>query len=193
MKRWWPWRRDGRWQVAVRGRAGRDQSFSSAPRMSAVRSATMWRASSRISALPPPATIRRVLTRRRSGCAATLRTACTTSTRWLDHHRRAAGSGRQLLLFHNGHGSALPLVQAYENDPSFYELATKLGEPDFTTLAQRRDLTAQALELSIKESQPCLVGDQAHLCAVSQRCPGRGGPLWFPSVAPGCGRSRSSV
>jgi len=69
--------------------------------------------------------------------------------------------GDNFAYFYTDMGLPFPLWQAYENDPAFYELATKLENRDFTTLEERRDLTAQALELSFKESHRVWLWDQA--------------------------------
>ena len=66
-------------------------------------------------------------------------------------------------FFYTDMGIPWPLWQAYENDPVFYELAEKLDQGNYTTLEERKDMAAQAIELSILESQRIFLYDQGSI------------------------------
>jgi peptide/nickel transport system substrate-binding protein len=76
--------------------------------------------------------------------------------------------GGNFAFFYTDMGLAQPLWQAYENDPEFYDLAQRLDNNDFTTVEQRRDMMARALELSMQESQRIFVVDRAPVFPMRQ-------------------------
>jgi peptide/nickel transport system substrate-binding protein len=55
-------------------------------------------------------------------------------------------------FFYTDQQYPIPLFQAYVNDPEFYDIAQKLWVKDFTTLAQRDEMMARALELAMYDS-----------------------------------------
>jgi peptide/nickel transport system substrate-binding protein len=55
-------------------------------------------------------------------------------------------------FFYTNRGLAFPLWQAYKPSTEFDEVADRLGMRDFTTVQQRTDLFAKALELAMKDS-----------------------------------------
>ena len=71
--------------------------------------------------------------------------------------------GDNFSFFYTDMGIPWPLFQNYENDPEFYDLAQKLENRAYTTLEERRELTARAMELSLKESQRIWLWDQASI------------------------------
>jgi len=54
-----------------------------------------------------------------------------------------------------------PLWKAYKNTPEFYDLAMRLANNDFTTIAQRNEMMAQALEWSLQDSVRLWLVDRA--------------------------------
>jgi peptide/nickel transport system substrate-binding protein len=58
-------------------------------------------------------------------------------------------------------GLPSPLWGAYENDPAFYEVAERLDNNDFSTLEERRELFAEALELSMRDANKVWVTHRA--------------------------------
>ena len=55
-------------------------------------------------------------------------------------------------FFYTPRGLSFPLWQAYTPGAEFDEIADRLGRRDFATLAERRELFARALELSMQDS-----------------------------------------
>ncbi|NPA07064.1 MAG: ABC transporter substrate-binding protein [Chloroflexi bacterium] len=55
-------------------------------------------------------------------------------------------------LYYTPRGRPFPLWQAYRPDEDFAEVAYRLAEQDFTTLEERRELFAQALEAAMRDS-----------------------------------------
>lgn len=62
--------------------------------------------------------------------------------------------------FYTPRGSGSPLWQAYKPSPEFDEVAGKLWTASYTTLEERRELMAKALELSMKDSVRVWVANQ---------------------------------
>lgn len=60
--------------------------------------------------------------------------------------------GGNFAYFYTDLGLPSPLWLAYENDPAYYEVADRLDNNDFTSLEERRELMAQALELAFLDS-----------------------------------------
>lgn len=56
-------------------------------------------------------------------------------------------------FFYTPEGYPVPPWQAYTPSPEFYEVATKLNNSDFGTMEERRELMAQALDMSLLDSQ----------------------------------------
>ncbi|MCL4868997.1 MAG: ABC transporter substrate-binding protein [Anaerolineae bacterium] len=71
--------------------------------------------------------------------------------------------GGNFAFFYTDQGLASPLWQAYENDPEFYDLATRLDNNDFTTLEERRELIARAAELAMQDSMRIWLIDRASI------------------------------
>jgi peptide/nickel transport system substrate-binding protein len=55
-------------------------------------------------------------------------------------------------FFYTDTGLASPLWQAYVNDPDFYDLAQALDNNEFTTMEERREMMAQAMEWALEDS-----------------------------------------
>jgi peptide/nickel transport system substrate-binding protein len=55
-------------------------------------------------------------------------------------------------FFYTTRGLPFPLWQAYTPDPEFDEICDRLGRRDFTTLEERAELFARAVELALKDS-----------------------------------------
>ncbi len=55
-------------------------------------------------------------------------------------------------FFYTDMGLSVPLWQAYQNTPAFYELARKLNAKEFATLTERRAMMAQALDWALEDS-----------------------------------------
>jgi peptide/nickel transport system substrate-binding protein len=68
--------------------------------------------------------------------------------------------GSNFSFFYTNLGLGRPLWQAYVNTPEFYEVATKLLENDFANLDERRELFAQAFELSMQDSNRIWIADR---------------------------------
>jgi peptide/nickel transport system substrate-binding protein len=68
--------------------------------------------------------------------------------------------GGNFQFYYTPKGLGVPLWQAYKPSPEFDALADKLASNDFSTLAERRDLFAQALELAMKDSVRVWLVDQ---------------------------------
>jgi peptide/nickel transport system substrate-binding protein len=66
-------------------------------------------------------------------------------------------------FFYTDMGLPFPLWQNYTNDPEFYELAERLDNRDFTTLEERREMMARALELSFEDSVRIWLADRASI------------------------------
>lgn len=62
--------------------------------------------------------------------------------------------------FYTDMGLPFPLWQAYDPDPEFYEIAEILDASRFSTLEERRELAARALELSMQDSVRVWLYDQ---------------------------------
>jgi peptide/nickel transport system substrate-binding protein len=60
--------------------------------------------------------------------------------------------GYAFAYFFTDTGRAEPLWQNYVNEPEFYDIAVRLDNNDFSTLEERRELFARALELSMEDS-----------------------------------------
>ena len=71
--------------------------------------------------------------------------------------------GDNFSFFYTNMAIPWPLFQGYVNDPEFYELAQMLENRDYSDLEQRRELTARAMELCLKESQRIWLWDQASI------------------------------
>lgn len=63
-------------------------------------------------------------------------------------------------FFYTPRGLSFPLWQAYTPDEEFDGIADRLARRDFTTLDERKELFAQALELSMKDSVRIWVANQ---------------------------------
>jgi peptide/nickel transport system substrate-binding protein len=68
--------------------------------------------------------------------------------------------GGNFQFYYTPKGLGQPLWQAYKPSPEFDAIADKLASNDFSTLAERRDLFAQALELAMKDSVRVWLVDQ---------------------------------
>ncbi len=66
-------------------------------------------------------------------------------------------------FFYTDMGLSFPLWQAYENDPAFYELAARLEQSDYSTIEERHEMLAQALEMSMKDSTRVWLVDAASI------------------------------
>jgi peptide/nickel transport system substrate-binding protein len=64
-------------------------------------------------------------------------------------------------FFYTPRGLGFPLWQAYTPDPEFDALTQRLDTSDFTTLEERRELMAQAMELAFKDSVRVWISDRA--------------------------------
>ncbi|MGC9359864.1 MAG: ABC transporter substrate-binding protein, partial [Anaerolineae bacterium] len=71
--------------------------------------------------------------------------------------------GDNFAFFYTDMGIPWPLWQAYENTPEFYELSERLLNRDYTTLDERRDMMAEALEMSMKDSTRIWLCDRASI------------------------------
>lgn len=69
-------------------------------------------------------------------------------------------------FFYTKRGLPYPLWQAYKPAPAFDEIAKKLAQRDFTTMQQREDMMAKALELSLEDSARIWVANEAPVFAV---------------------------
>ncbi len=63
-------------------------------------------------------------------------------------------------FFYTDRGLAVPLWQAYDPDPEFDRVTERLSNREFTTLEERRELFAQAMELGLKDSIRVWTHDQ---------------------------------
>ncbi len=63
-------------------------------------------------------------------------------------------------FFYTDLGLATPLWQAYDPTEEFYDLADRLDRNVFSTMDERRDMMAQALELAMEDSQRVWLVDQ---------------------------------
>lgn len=64
-------------------------------------------------------------------------------------------------FFYTDMGLGVPLWQAYENDPEFYDIADRLDRSDFATAEERSELMARALELCMEDSHRIWLADRA--------------------------------
>jgi peptide/nickel transport system substrate-binding protein len=69
--------------------------------------------------------------------------------------------GDNFAFFYTDMGLPFPLWQNYTNEPEFYELAERLQNRDFSTLEERFDMMARALELSFEDSARVWLSDRA--------------------------------
>jgi peptide/nickel transport system substrate-binding protein len=60
--------------------------------------------------------------------------------------------GGNFAYFYTDMGLPSPLWLGYQNDPAFYDVAQRLDTNDFRTLDERRELLAEAIELSLQDS-----------------------------------------
>jgi peptide/nickel transport system substrate-binding protein len=67
--------------------------------------------------------------------------------------------GSNFAFYYTDMGIPYPLWMAYENTPEFYEVAGKLNINDFTSLAEREALFAEALPLSLEDSARIFLTD----------------------------------
>ena len=63
-------------------------------------------------------------------------------------------------FFYTNTGLGVPLWQAYENDPEFYDLAIALDNSDFSSAEERRDMMARAMELALADSYRVWLNDR---------------------------------
>lgn len=77
----------------------------------------------------------------------------------------ARDQGDNFAFFYTNMGLPYPLWQAYVNTPEFYELANKLNVNDFTSLAEREALFAEALPLSLEDSSRIFLTDNSGFSA----------------------------
>lgn len=68
--------------------------------------------------------------------------------------------GGNFAFFHTNMGYGVPLWQAYENSPEFYEVAKKLAYNDFADMEERGELFRKAIDLVMKEAQRVWIADQ---------------------------------
>lgn len=68
--------------------------------------------------------------------------------------------GDNFSYFFTPRGRSSPLWQAYKPEPEYDEVAKKLSFGNFSNLAERRDLFAKALELSMKDSVRIFYADK---------------------------------
>ena len=68
--------------------------------------------------------------------------------------------GANFLFYYTADGLGQPLWQAYTPTADFYDLSQKLNNNTFSTLAERRDLFAEALRLSLQDSVRVWLVDQ---------------------------------
>jgi len=61
-------------------------------------------------------------------------------------------AGGNFSFFYTQDGLPFPLWQAYTPTDEFYEVASKLYNSDFSTMAERREMMAQALEMALEDS-----------------------------------------
>lgn len=71
--------------------------------------------------------------------------------------------GDNFAFFYTDMGLPFPLWQNYTNDPEFYELAERLENRDFTTIEERREMMARALELALEDSVRIWLVDRASI------------------------------
>lgn len=76
--------------------------------------------------------------------------------------------GTNFPYFYTDMGLASPLWQAYENSPEFYELCRRLDNNDFSTLEERAEMLAQAMELALKDSTRVWLVDRASFSPVQK-------------------------
>jgi peptide/nickel transport system substrate-binding protein len=69
-------------------------------------------------------------------------------------------SAADFSFFYTPRDYPIPLWQAYNPDPAFDAVALKLRNNDFTTMEERKDLFAQALPMSLKDSVRIWLVDQ---------------------------------
>jgi peptide/nickel transport system substrate-binding protein len=62
-------------------------------------------------------------------------------------------------FFYTPDGLPFPPWQAYSPSDEFYEVATKLNNSDFSTMEERRELMAQALDMAMLDSQRIFLKD----------------------------------
>ncbi len=74
--------------------------------------------------------------------------------------------GVNFAYFYTDMGRSENMWQQYVNDPEFYEVARKLDNNDFTTLEERSELFAKALELSMKDSYRVWLVDRSPIYAL---------------------------
>jgi peptide/nickel transport system substrate-binding protein len=66
-------------------------------------------------------------------------------------------------FFYTDMGLAVPLWQAYVNDPEFYELSDRLQNSDYRTLEERRDMIERTLWLAMEDSVRVWLADRGAL------------------------------
>lgn len=64
-------------------------------------------------------------------------------------------------FFYTDMGLPYALWQAYENVPEFYELAERLDQSDFKSMAEKKEMMARALELAAEDSIRVWLADRA--------------------------------
>ncbi len=69
--------------------------------------------------------------------------------------------GTNFAYFYTDMGRSENMWQQYVNDPEFYDIANRLNNNDFKTLAERSELISRALELAMKESYRVWIVDRA--------------------------------
>ncbi len=69
-------------------------------------------------------------------------------------------------FYYTKRGLPYPLWQAYKPSPEFDEVSKKLANRDFSTLKEREELMAKALELSMKDSVRVWVANEAPVFAI---------------------------
>ncbi len=72
-------------------------------------------------------------------------------------------AGGNFSMFYTPEGLPFPPWQAYSPVPEFHEIATRLKNNDFTTMEERADLMARALELAAEDSQRLWLMDHVGL------------------------------
>lgn len=71
--------------------------------------------------------------------------------------------GTNFAFFYTDTGLASPLWQAYENTPEFYEVAQALNNNEFSTLEERRELFATAMDLALEDSVRIFLVDRTSI------------------------------
>jgi peptide/nickel transport system substrate-binding protein len=95
--------------------------------------------------------------------------------------------GGNFAFFFTDMGLPSPMWQNYVNDPAFYEICQRLDNNDFTTVEERRELLASALELHMQDAHRVFVstGRPSAPSGPKSRWP----PTCTPaSAVPTCGR-----